>query len=359
METPGTQQQTPTPAPPASPEAGAQASGAPRRGRTLAGFALLLALAALGLSSYLGYLYYTKRALLQADVLGAIERLRQEDRTLEERRAAVEQALLDAQNRVKTLGEVQDTLRAGLDRVLDELGRGRSEWKLAEAEQLLLIANYRLQLARDTETAIAALRAADRQLQELGDPALLPVRKLIAEEITALQSLERPDLPGVALQLGTLAQALPQLPLKIERRFQPPSALSDSGSALVGDGPGWDVLREMWRDILALVRIRSDTQYERPLLAPEQTYFLRENLRLMLYGAQLASLQGDVATYTQSLQAAQEWIAEYFDGEAPGVVSARGELERLRERRLIVELPDISPSLKALRAAARSTPPAK
>lgn len=358
MDTPGTPQ-TPEPPPPAAAEAEPRAKGAVRSGRLLAGFALLLALAALGLSGYLGYLYYTKRALLQADVLGAIERLAQQNRTLEERRAALEQALEDAQKRTRTLGEVQDTLRAGLSRVLDELGRGRIEWRLAEAEQLLLIASYRLQLARDTETATAALRAADRQLQELGDPGLLPVRKLIAEEITALQSLERPDLPGLALQLGTLAQALPQLPLMIERRFESASVPSDSSSALVGDGPGWNVLREMWHDILGLVRIRSDTQYEKPLLAPEQTYFLRQNLRLMLYGAQLASLQGDVATYTQSLQAAQDWLAEYFDNEAPGVVNARSEIERLRERKLLVELPDISPSLKALRAAARGAQPAK
>lgn len=358
MQTPGEEQQAP--GEPASP-ADAEPTSAPsevqapraRAGLWLSGCALALALAALGMSGYLGYVYYGQRVLFGSDVLASIERLQRQDGKLEERNAALEQALATAQARIKTVGEVQDTLRAGLDRVLDELGRGRVEWRLAEAEQLLLIANYRLQLAHDIETAIAALRAADRQLQELGDPALLPVRRLIAEEIAALQALERPDLPGLALQLGSLAQALPKLPLAIERRFQPvPTAAAASGVG-TDEGAGWNVLREMWRDLLGLVRIRTDTEYEKPLLAPEQSYFLRQNLRLMLYGAQLALLEGNADMYGQSLRAAQDWIEEYFDIEAPAVAGARAELARLLERKLTVELPDIASSLKALRAAAR------
>ena len=84
-------------------------------------------------------------------------------------------------------------------------------------------------------------------------------------------------------------------------------------------------------------------------MPPEQDYFLRENLRLMLYGAQLAMLQGDTGTYTQNLKSARRWIGDYFDTETQVVTNMQEELQALLDEKIVVELPDVSASLGALR----------
>jgi uncharacterized protein HemX len=113
---------------------------------------------------------------------------------------------------------------------------------------------------------------------------------------------------------------------------------------------GWrEAARDLWSDLLGLVRVRRDGEVKAPLLPPEQQYFLRENLRLSLFGAQQAILQGNATIYRQTLQTARRWVKEHFDTQAPGVAAAIGELDKLLAVKLIGELPDLSASLEALR----------
>jgi uroporphyrin-3 C-methyltransferase len=210
---------------------------------------------------------------------------------------------------------------------------------------LLLIANRRLQLARDASSALAALRAADHQLELLASPNLLPVRREIAKEIAQLETLERADIVGMSLRLGGAAERLDQLPLAADLRAQPQVAAAANENE-TGSG------RSIWRDILGLVSVRHQDKVRRPLLAPEQQYFVRENLRLMLYGAQHALLQGNVATYKQNLDTAARWLHEYFDQESAVVDATQRELETLRATPIMNQLPDITGSLELLRKTA-------
>jgi uroporphyrin-3 C-methyltransferase len=325
----------------------------PRAGTTVvAVMALLLAVLALAAGGYLGYVYYEKQRPFNAELRTALKDIRSDTTQIEEKRAALQAALqkeLDVfKGQLDHASDVQDTLRRAVDKVISDLGRNRNDWVLAEAEQLLLMANYRLQLARDTQTAVVALRAADRRLEQLADPALLPIRKLIADEITEVQSLGRADVPGIALQLGSLANAVGKFPLDTDRTFRPLSTAAVS-QATEGEGSGWRFLREMWQDLIGLVRIRVSANVQKPLLSPEQSYFLQENLRLMLYGAQLAALHGDSAIYRQNIDAAQAWLKDYFDADAQPVSNTQQELERLVHEKIVIEPPDISGSLDALR----------
>jgi len=300
----------------------------------------------LGAVGYGGYIYYIKRDLFSTDVVAELNRLKSGSARNGEQQAEFGKSLESFEQRLNSVKEVQDTLASAINGLAEDLGRKRDDWALAETEQLLLIANYRLQLARDVETAVAALRAADGQLQKLADPSLLPIRKLIAGEITALQRLDRADIPGIALRLGSMASTLEQLPLHVERRFA--TAAPVTGVATT-ESTSLDTLQQMWRDLLGLIRIRKTTNGQKPLLPPEQDYFLRENLRLMLYGAQLAMLQGDTGTYTQNLKSARRWISDYFDTETQVVTNMQEELQALLDEKIVVELPDVSASLGALR----------
>lgn len=345
-DAPASESAAPPAPPPASPER-ARPSGS---GRWAAALALIVALVALGASAYLGYELLYRDATPQDDLA---QRLGQVERHAGDTRAAVDElrtgtdrlrtTLAELQSRIDALGETQGTLSAAVNNLQASIGRSQMQWQLAEAEQLLLIANRRLQLGRDVQSALAALRAADRQLERLANPRLLPVRREIAREITALEGLERADVSGIALRLGSLAERADELAVDpdLERRAAQVAAAGDGNDADAG----------IWQDLLSLVRIRRHDEPQQPLLAPEQRYFAHQNLRLMLFGAQHALLQGDIATYEQNLRTAGEWLAQYFDPHAAAVRAAGEEIARLRAAEVAQTLPDISASLEMLRRA--------
>lgn len=316
-------------------------------GRVSGGLALILAGIAFAGTAYLWYtLVYERQELLAINVPATLETLNSETSELRE-------TVADTEEQVTSLVETQETLKTAIEKIQNDLGRHRADWIVAETEQLLLIANRRLQLARDVASALAALRAADRNLELLANPNFIVVRRQLAREIGLLESLEKTDIAGATLRLGSLAEGVDRLPLSQELRRQM-VAFAESKNVTRAESSadgGWDTARSMWRDVLGLVRIRRHDGSERPLLPPDQQYFVRENLRLVLYGAQQALLQGHVQTYQQNINTAGRWLNDYFDGDAQTVAATRAELDKLKAMPVMVELPDVAGSLAALRKA--------
>jgi uroporphyrin-III C-methyltransferase len=87
----------------------------------------------------------------------------------------------------------------------------------------------------------------------------------------------------------------------------------------------------------------------RPLLAPEQEYFLRLNLKLKLESARLALLEDDPVVWRAALREARDWLDRWFDVDETAVSSAADELERLAAAEIRPQRPDISRSLELLR----------
>lgn len=340
-----------TPAAPAAKrgKSGAAKSAAlPRRGLLTGGLALILAVIALSGTGYLWYrLLVENRELLATDVVDKLNGLREDTKTLQEDLSTAQQTLAET-------ASTQETIKAAIDKIQGDLGRNRTEWLLAEAEQLLVIANHRLQLARDARSALNALRAADGQLNLIANPNLLPVRRELAREITLLESLEKTDVTGLTLKLASLAEGVERLPLALEARMRAPEGADKAAPAPTpAPDAGWrTAAQRMGQDILGLVRIRENLEVQKPLLPPEQQYFLRENLRLMLYGAQLALLQANVTVYQQNLRSALRLLKEYFDVNTQVVAAMSGELEGQLKMKLVTAPPDISASLEALRQVA-------
>lgn len=319
-----------------------------RQGRVRGGLAVILATLALIVSGYLWYVMFHENAdLFSRDIIGALDRIEADS-------SQALETVANTEKDVKTLKETQDAIRASLEKINSDLRRNRLEWALTETEQLMIIANNRLQLARDSNSALAALRAADQQLQQLAMPKFLPVRRDLAREISLLESYEKLDVSGITLRLATLADNVDRLPLALDirlREIEEAKIPAPKGEAQVASAdPHWrQTARSLWQDILSLVRIRDDVASQRPLLPPEQQYFLRENLRLMLYGAQQAILQGSVPTYQQNLKTAQRLLKDYFDVESTVVTAMQAELTRLQAMKILTDMPDITMSLTTLR----------
>src|SRR5690606_24907973 len=89
--------------------------------------------------------------------------------------------------------------------------RGRAEgperaWSRAEAMYLLELAQRRLALNRDVDTAIVALESADARLASLRDASFAPVRQQIARELQALRGVQQPDITGISARLASFAE---------------------------------------------------------------------------------------------------------------------------------------------------------
>ncbi|MBU1190908.1 MAG: uroporphyrinogen-III C-methyltransferase [Gammaproteobacteria bacterium] len=265
--------------------------------------------------------------------------------------ASTERVRRSIEEEQRQLANAQQGLEDSLGVLRAQLGNSRSDWMLAEVQYLLQVANQRIQLDRDVLTTRAALSSADRRLQTLADPGFNGVREQIARELVELDGVVLPDLAGIALTLDTLASQVNQLPLKDAQVHHQTSAPTETATTTTEPTTtDWTRLpRMVWQELRSLVVVRRNDAPVGPMLAPEQQFFLYENLRLQLNSARLAALQGESESYRASLRTAQRWLGEHFDNEAPQIAAARAELERLACIDLRPALPDISASLRLLR----------
>lgn len=225
-----------------------------------------------------------------------------------------------------------------------ELVNNRDEWAIAEVEQLLIIAGQQLQLAGNVKSALLALQTADSRLQRIDKPQVIQLRKVIGNDIQRLQALPGVDIVGMSLKLDTLVDAADKLPLISERRPK-----QDKLTMPDWDTSPWHRLtQEIWQDIKRLVRIERIDHPEVPLLGPEQSYFLRENLKLRLLAARIALLQHDESTYRNDLRTAEGWIKQHFAVQESATQNALTILQQLSSSDISIQIPDISASLNAV-----------
>lgn len=232
---------------------------------------------------------------------------------------------------------------------LAQLGGGnRSDWLLAEAEYLLRLANQRLLLEHDIKGSELVLSAADSVLQEIDDPALLPARVALAEEILALQTLPNSDIQGAYARISSLTRAVDTLPEKFAPSEITTPEMQDTGSSSQQEqGKLWNQLMSELKKSLV---IRREGEAVTPLMRPEEYYYLKHNLRLMYEQSVLALLARDEDIFKDSLAKAQDWLKRYFDTQHPSVAAQLETLGALSQISLKVELPDISRSLKLVKA---------
>ncbi|SFK24276.1 uroporphyrinogen-III C-methyltransferase [Methylophaga sulfidovorans] len=244
----------------------------------------------------------------------------------------------------------QKQLAEKLQQLMDKQQLSNAElqkrWAMQEVKYLLNVANQRAVLAHDVTGAIQALTMADKQLETLSDYRLHPLRAEIAEELMSLQSLTTLDIPGMAIQLQTLAAHVDKLRVKKgpEVDF---SESPDTAEMATTETPAWkQAISDIWQQLRSLVVIRHDQTGDAAVLAPEQRYFLYQNLRLQLESARLALLNADNNSFQHSLKTAINWLEQYFTGDERDAMLAN--LNALAQQKIDVSIPDISGSLNWL-----------
>ncbi|MBD3669905.1 MAG: uroporphyrinogen-III C-methyltransferase [Gammaproteobacteria bacterium] len=230
-------------------------------------------------------------------------------------------------------------------------GKDNMDWLVSEAEYLMRIANHRLILERDINSALSALKSADARLFETNDPFWIPVREQLARDISALESVDKIDVAGLSARLSALGETLLKLPILKPDRSVKAENLSQAG-AEKPPAKYWD---DVWNDVKerlsGLVVIRNVERPPGPLLAPEQAAFLQQNLLLKLEGVKLSLLRGQPETYREGLMSMKTWIESYYDTGSTATRDVLKHLTALHEIDITPELPDITTSLKSLEAA--------
>lgn len=311
--------------------------------------ALLIALAVAALLAWQWLDTRNQIAALQQDFA---KRLADTDDIVKENRAIVK----DTQDAVREaqvkLGLLESRLaqsqnqQIALETLYQELSRNRDEWALAEVEQMLNIAGQQLQLAGNVKAALIALQTADARLQRIDRPQLIPLRKIINKDIERLKVVPYVDMVAISVRLDNLIAAVDSLPLAMGVR---PRSDQSEAEEQTAQSAWLEFAREIWQDMKQLVRIRNTAEQEIPLLAPNQVFFLRENLKLRLLSARLALLLHDETSFKSDIIAAQEWLTRYYDNSAKVTMVTLNSLRQLQENRISIELPDISASLDAAR----------
>ncbi len=263
--------------------------------------------------------------------------------------------LRDSQNRVgqleSKLGEFQGQ-RVAMEEMYRELARAPDDWLLAEIEQTLNIASRELTLAGNVRAALIALQAADQRLARADKLQVAQLRRAITQDMERLKALPLVDTQGVSVKLDNLMSLAATLPLAVPDAIAPNAREQRANDA--NDNIAVRFGKDLWHEMKQLIRIREIDSGEPVLLAPQQSYFLRENLKLRLLSARTALIARDETNFKEDLKLARDMLTRYFDPKAKVNVNALAMLKQFAENPVSISAPDITGSLAAVRAARAS-----
>lgn len=215
--------------------------------------------------------------------------------------------------------------------------RNPNEWMLTEAEYLIRMAGRKLALEQDVETSIALLASANGRITELNDPSLLPLRKVIEQDITKLANLPKIDRDGIALKLSIQANAVDQLTIATLTRPEP----EEEAEALSTDTADWkENLTKSWQSFSQnFISVRRTDGNVEALLSPNQAWFLTENLKTKLLQAELAVYRQNQEAFNNSIDTSINWVERYFDKALPNTKAMLNALNGLKGTEIIASYP--------------------
>lgn len=322
-------------------------SAQPQRTGAAVWIALLIAVAALAMAGWQWWENQQRAGKLQDELarrLSAGDSVSKESLVLSRQ---AQESLAALQGKVAALDarmtESQGQ-QATLEAMYQELSRGGDERVLAEIEQAVNLASQQLLLAGNVTAALVALQSADARLAGAEQGPLVGLRAALGRDIERLKALPLVDVPGLALKIDSVVSAVDAMPLAFEARPQQPAAVAAVESVW------WrKLVLDAWQEIRQLVRIERLDRPDPALLSPQNSFILRENLRLRLVNARLALLQRDTKTYHEDIVQSRSWIERYFDVRAKPTQEALATLSQVVGAELTLEVPKLDDTLTALR----------
>jgi uroporphyrin-3 C-methyltransferase len=266
------------------------------------------------------------------------------------RSVAAKMALLDARVAETSMQRTQ------LEDLIQSLARSRDENVLADVEAAVRVALQQSAITGSADPLIVTLKQADERLARYNQPRLERVRRAVAQDLERTRAAGSTDLAVLAIRLDDAVRVVDELPLLAtpERRAAaaraaaPPAAAS---AARIGVDRWQDLAGQIWGEVRALVRVTRIEHPDAMLVAPEQSWFLRENLKLRLLNARLALLSRQFDTAQSDLRDALAALDRYFDPGARRVVSTTELLRQISAQARLVAVPRPDATLAAIATA--------
>ena len=244
--------------------------------------------------------------------------------------------------------------RTQLEELMQSLSRSRDENMVVDIESAIRLAQQQAQLTGSVEPLLAALKSADQRVSRAAQPRLTPLQRAIARDIDRIKSVAISDTPGLLVKLDELVHLTDELVLaNALSSMRAASAVRREPSAAEVAPTWWlrslQVLRDQATSLLRVSRIE---QPEAALLSPEQSFFLRENLKLKLLNARLGLLARQLDSARADLAAATVSLNRYFDPGSRKTQLVASMLQQVQMQMKTLQIPRVDETLAALTTAA-------
>jgi len=303
------------------------------------------------------------------------------------RDAAAKSALLEARVAEAAMQ------RSQVEELLQSVARSRDENVVADVEAAIRVAMQQSAITGSAEPLLATLRQAEERLARYNQPRLERVRRAVQRDLERTRALGLVDVSTLTARIDEAVRQVDDLPLLSVAAPAGPargsgrsgagatpgsapvhaaaaaSAAATAGAAstaAAGSGTAaspvdWRArLAAWWRgvaeqvgnEVRALVRVTRVDSADSALIAPDQQFFVRENLKLRLLNARLALFARQFEIAQADLREAQGSIDRYFDRSSKRVAAVSDALRQVGTQARQAALPRPDESLSALAAAA-------
>ncbi|ABM56814.1 uroporphyrinogen-III C-methyltransferase [Verminephrobacter eiseniae] len=255
--------------------------------------------------------------------------------------------------------------RSQLEELMQSLSRSRDENLVVDIESAVRLAQQQAQLTGSLEPLVAALKSAQQRMERAAQPRLAPVQRAMDNDLDRLGRASVTDTAGLLARLDDLVRQVDELPVQnavaqvaAGRRQSGLSGATPAAQPAHQGRPawwhaalqnGWEVVRD---EVRGLARVSRIDQPEAILLAPEQGFFLRENLKLKLLNARLGLLARQFDAARADLNAATAALNKYFDPASRRTQYAASMLQQAQAGMRAAPLPRLDETLSALATAA-------
>jgi len=241
--------------------------------------------------------------------------------------------------------------RTQLEELIQSLSRSRDENLAVDIESALRLAQQQSQLTGSLEPLMAALRTAEQRLSRTAQPRMQPVRAALLRDLDRVKAISVIDLPSLLARIDEMTRQIDDLAMANAMAAMPSKAAQPRTTPL--ELRWWEQgLDAAWRELRSLVRVSRIENPEAALLSPEQSFFLRENLKLKLLNARLGVLARQGDSVRSDLLSAQTLVQRYFDPQARRTQAVLSTLSQVLTQARPIDIPRLDDSLSALQTAA-------
>ena len=252
--------------------------------------------------------------------------------------------------------------RSQLDELIQSLSRSRDENLVVDIESAVRLAQQQAQMTGSAEPILAALKTADLRVQRAAQPRLAALARAINKDLARIQSSSLADTPALLVKIDELVRLVDELPLAnvvglpaaAPARASRTTGVAKPGPAQPeGADPWWqEVVERVKSEVRGLLRVSRVEMPEAAILSPEQSFFVRENLKLKLLNARLGLLARQLDAARGDLASASTSLQRYFLANSAKTQVAAALLLQVQSQMRSLELPRVDETLGALTTAA-------